>query len=146
LSEVSNVNTSKPRVAGFTLIELMIVVAVIALLAAIGYPAYQEQAERARRADGKSAVLAAAQALERCRTQFGAYNNASCPDYDPAESSDEGFYAVSLPVITATTFTVTSTAQGVQLGDGECRTMSVDHLGARTATDSGGGDSTAACW
>ena len=50
---------------GFTLIEVMIAVAIIAILAAVAYPAYQDQILRARRAEGKAALLKAAQLQER---------------------------------------------------------------------------------
>ena len=47
-----------PLAAGFTLIEVMIVVAIIAILAAVAYPAYTEQVARGKRADGKAVELA----------------------------------------------------------------------------------------
>lgn len=58
---------------GFTLIELMIVVAVIAILSMIAYPAYQSQVIKGNRAEGKSAVLKTAQALERYFTVNNTY-------------------------------------------------------------------------
>jgi prepilin-type N-terminal cleavage/methylation domain-containing protein len=49
------------RMRGFTLIELMIVLAVIAILAAIAYPSYTRYVLRAKRADAKQQLLQAAQ-------------------------------------------------------------------------------------
>lgn len=49
---------------GFTLIELMIVVAVIAILAAIAYPNYIDSVRKARRADAQQGLMEAAQKLE----------------------------------------------------------------------------------
>ena len=43
---------------GFTLIELMIVVAIVAILAAIAYPAYTSQIRKTDRSDAKAALLA----------------------------------------------------------------------------------------
>ena len=57
---------SKARLSnGFTLIELMIVVAIVAILASIAYPSYQEQVAKGRRADAKSVLLQSQQWLER---------------------------------------------------------------------------------
>src|SRR5690242_20333581 len=53
------------RARGFTLIELMVAVVIISILVAVAYPAYQDQINRSRRAEGKAALLKAAQLLER---------------------------------------------------------------------------------
>ncbi|MDV7393712.1 type IV pilin protein, partial [Arthrospira platensis SPKY1] len=58
---------------GFTLIEVMIVVAIIAILAAIAYPSYQEQVRKSRRADAKVSLLDAVQRQERFFTVNNQY-------------------------------------------------------------------------
>jgi len=61
------------RHAGFTLIELMIVVAVIGILAAIAYPSYQESILKGRRAEGRTALMELLQQQERFMTQRNCY-------------------------------------------------------------------------
>jgi type IV pilus assembly protein PilE len=59
--------------AGFTLIELMIVVVVIAILGAVAYPSYQDHTRKAKRAEGKTALLKAAQVQERVYSDRSTY-------------------------------------------------------------------------
>jgi type IV pilus assembly protein PilE len=58
---------------GFTLVELMIVVAIVGVLASVGYPMYQEELRKAGRAEGKAALLRTAQMQERWYTSNGTY-------------------------------------------------------------------------
>lgn len=118
------------RNRGFTLIEVMIVVAIVAILAAIAFPSYARYVEQARRADGKAALLDAAQRLERCHTQFGAYDNAAC---NFVTDSPDGHYTIAAPTLTAMTFTLTATPQGVQ-ANSPCGTFSITNTGERTVT------------
>ena len=48
---------SRKKSTGFTLIELMIVVAIIGIIAAIAYPSYQDQVRKAKRSDGTSKIM-----------------------------------------------------------------------------------------
>ena len=68
----------KQGMRGVTLIELMVVVVIIGILVAIAYPGYQSQLQKTRRADGKTALLNAAQRLERCFTRYNTYADADC--------------------------------------------------------------------
>ncbi len=61
------------RQRGFTLIELMIVVAIIAIIAAVAIPSYQDSVWKGKRAEAKAAILKALQAEERYYTQNNTY-------------------------------------------------------------------------
>ncbi|MBT9594702.1 MAG: prepilin-type N-terminal cleavage/methylation domain-containing protein [Vitreoscilla sp.] len=50
---------------GFTLVELMIVVAILGIIAAIAYPNYTEQVKKGKRADGQTVLMEASQYLQR---------------------------------------------------------------------------------
>lgn len=62
---------------GFTLIELMIVVAVIGILASVAYPSYVDQVRKGNRTEGKSALMRSSQTLERFFTARGRYPSAA---------------------------------------------------------------------
>jgi type IV pilus assembly protein PilE len=64
-----------PRVRGFTLIELMVVVMVVAILAALAYPSYTSSVRKARRADAKAALTEIAQSMEALYARQGEYTD-----------------------------------------------------------------------
>jgi type IV pilus assembly protein PilE len=67
------------RSAGFTLVEVMIVVAVAAILAAIAIPSYQDYIVRSKRAAARQVLMESAQFLERNFTAAGCYDFANAP-------------------------------------------------------------------
>lgn len=117
---------------GFTLIELLIVVVIIAILAAIAYPSYQDQVLKSRRAEGKAFLLEVAQALEKCKTLYGVYNNANCATVSMITSpnsiaSPELFYDVSAnPALTTTSFKLQAVPRQA---DPQCGTLTLEQDG-----------------
>lgn len=112
---------------GFTLIELMIVVAIVAILAAIAYPSYQDSVRKSRRADAKAVLLEAAQWMERFYTENNRYDEnragtavtdaTQFPNSGLTSSPKEGgppggYYAIALnPAPGRNTYTLTATPQ-----------------------------------
>jgi len=134
--------------AGFTLIEVMVVVAIIALIAAFAIPAYSEFVRKSNRADAKAELSSVAQRLQRCFTSYSAYNHASCGVHTSitggnAITSGEQLYTIT-GVVDSTTYTLTATpiAGTVQAGDTKCKTLTLTHTGTRSAT----GTDASNCW
>ncbi len=122
------------KLSGFTLIELMIVVAIVAILATIAYPSYQEHVRKTRRAQGKADMLELAQQLERIYTTDRDYTAATtiCGEALQSPQSGTAYYTIAVEC-DATSFQITTTPQGSQAVD-KCGILGLNQLGERTAT------------
>ena len=132
------------RVRGFTLLELMIVVAVVAILAAIAYPSYQDQIRKSRRAQAKADLVEYAGLAERFHTTNNTYDGFSLPTtVSPREAGATPRYRLTPEDFTdANTFTITATPTTGQDAD-RCGTLSLNQAGAKT--ESGSAD-LSECW
>lgn len=136
------------RHQGFTLIEILIVVAILAIIAAIAFPSYQSQTQRARRADCQAAMMQARQAMERYYTKrytyvgasFGAGAGNVFTNQCPIDGGTP-YYTLDVDNLTATTFTITATALAGQAND-TCGDLSLDQAGTK-GQDAGTVDE---CW
>jgi type IV pilus assembly protein PilE len=126
--------------AGFTLIELMIVVAVVGVLAAIAYPSYQCSVERSQRAAAVQTLYEASQYMERFFTTNNGYdqNLAGTANSIPAplnRSPRDGvplLYDIALSAVTQTTYTLSMTARNASSCTPQCGVMRLNQLQTRT--------------
>lgn len=135
--------------AGFTLIEVMIVVVIVGILAAVAYPSYQEHVRKAKRADAQAALMELSQFMERYYTSNGRYVNSDgdAPelpfDAAPKDGGSKSYdlaFAENSP--TANSYELEAIPTGSMAND-KCGTLTLANTGAK-GQDAGA--TLAECW
>lgn len=130
------------RARGFTLVELMIVVAIIAILASVAYPSYIEYVARGQRAKLKTQMVLAQQWMERFysenyrydQTAAGVANTFSTQPFSQSPPPGEGTqtYTVTMAPVTGDT-----AGQTYKITATRANAMASDHCGDPSVTNTG---------
>lgn len=132
---------------GFTLIELMIVVAVVAILSAIAYPSYAEYIRRGHRSDAKAGLLQAQQWLERAATATGQYPTALPAVFTGWTADSTKRYSIGFKgAPTTTAFTLIATRKAGPQATDKCGDLTLTNTGVRSADSYTVSDVEAECW
>ncbi|QBG37735.1 type IV pilin protein [Litorilituus sediminis] len=129
-------------ITGFTLVEVMIVVAIISILATIAYPSYVDHVIRSNRAEALIELTRVANLQE----QFFVDNNRYTDDLNELglggvayETQSANYSIASVIANNATQFTLTATAQHRQTQDTGCTAITLTHTGQKDPLQ-------ASCW
>jgi type IV pilus assembly protein PilE len=131
---------------GFTLLELLIVLALVSILSAVGYTSYQSLILKARRIDAQTTLLNYHTHLQKCF--IGNHDFEACAielNLLMPQNSLERFYQVQVLNINNTTFILQATAQNSQQEDEHCWKFTLDQALQRLAYDTQG-NKNADCW
>ena len=127
---------------GFTLIELMIVVAIIGILASIAIPQYSDYVKRGKAAEATSNLATLRIKMEQCFQDNRTYDIAACTAFCTTTAGN--FTYTCSPVSTATTYTIVAT--GVNTRGMPNFTFSVDQANNKTSMFDGTTPSPNTCW
>lgn len=143
------------RNSGFTLVELMVVVAIVGIIAAVAFPAYTQYVTKAKRATAKSLLTQVAQRQQQYFMDNKSYT-ADLSDLGypgatlfvddqgnvSAATSEDSVYTIEVTAQNQTSYTLTATPVNIQADrDTDCTSLTLDQRGTKGHTGAG-----AECW
>ena len=126
---------------GFTLIEVMVVVAIVGILATVAYPSYQDYVTRGQIAEGTSTLADTRVRLEQFFQDNRTYVGAPICTTVPTPKN----FTIACNT-TATTYTVTATAMTTSAANGFVYTINERNVRATTGVKTGWGAANPSCW
>jgi type IV pilus assembly protein PilE len=132
---------------GFTLIELMMVVAIVAILSAVALPAYNDYVLRAKVQEGTSGLSELRLRAEKYFADNRTYQNAGGTDVGFSESiSGARYFSYGCASGSASTFTCTATGSPTEGMTGFAYTINQDNTRASDFTGLAGWNDSSTCW
>lgn len=144
---VESVNPRPMHERGFTLTEIMVVMAIVAILAGVAIPAYTQSLARGYRSEARATLVSAAQWMERWRTERGTYQDggnppALPPGLDRSPPTGNQRYIVTVVTPAANRYTLSAVPIGSFAAD-ICGALTLDNTGQRARS---GTENIETCW
>jgi len=124
---------------GFTLIEIMIVIAIIGIVITIGYPSLTEYVKKGRRAEVAGLLSEQAQILERFYSKSNVYTGVT------GLSTGNDYYTIT-PTVADQTFLLTATRKAGSMATDKCGDFTINNTGVRSMVGAKTGLTTKDCW
>lgn len=134
---------------GFTLTEVVIVMAIVAILAALSYSGYTSSVQKARRAEAVTTLINVAARMEQFYAEHGVYTNDLTKlgfRVAGALATENGYYEITATTPTNQTFLLSAKRVRAQLGDTRCGDLTIDHVGAKAAVGHSDPAPAENCW
>ena len=128
---------------GFSLIELMIVVAIIGILASVALPIFTEQVLQSRRSEARAAIEEIRNLENEFFLNYKRYGNLAELNY--TSTTDGGYYNLAISS-GALEYTASATAIGRQARDETCAVFQITSIATLVAFDKDGNNTTSDCW
>ena len=143
-----NINSKSHSKTGFTLIELIMVMAIVGVILSIALPSYKQSLYKARRAEAKTLLLDLANRQEQLMLDSSTYTTDLAQLGYSEDKADDRLYSPKLhpcasgSIETCYLLTAVPLKDSSQEKDKNCTSFSLDSFGKKTAT----GDAKDECW